>query len=127
MYKIFIDTNIFLDFYRINNRDDVNEVMQEMLKYKRNLITTQRSNDEFLRNRERTIKEFIDTLKFQISSSYSNNFIATLDGYNDYAKSIKVTNSAIDLMIENCKKIINDIKLDPIYNIYSNIFDKNFT
>lgn len=30
MYKIFIDTNIILNFYRINNKDSMNEILKEL-------------------------------------------------------------------------------------------------
>lgn len=61
MYKIFIDTNIFLDFYRYNSNDNILEIEKEFKKYKNYFINTQQSYDEFYRNRERTINEFIET------------------------------------------------------------------
>ena len=39
MYKIFIDTNIFLDFYRYNkNNIKIMELIKEFQKYKKHLI-----------------------------------------------------------------------------------------
>ncbi len=55
MYKIFIDTNILLDFYRINNQKSINEILKEIKKYSKYFVSTEQSMDEFLRNRERTI------------------------------------------------------------------------
>lgn len=60
MYKIFIDTNIILDFYRINNKKSVKEILKEIKKYKKYFISTKQSKDEFLRNRDRTIIDFIE-------------------------------------------------------------------
>lgn len=63
MFKIFIDTNIFLDFYRYNKNDNISNLKDEFKKYFEYFINTKQSYDEFFRNREKTINEFIDTLK----------------------------------------------------------------
>lgn len=88
-YKIFIDTNIFLDFYRVNNKDDVNKILEEIKKYKRFFINTQQSKDEFMRNREKTIDDFLKKLKEQNYSDFNNNFISTLKEYKEYSNAIR--------------------------------------
>ena len=127
MYKIFIDTNIFLDFYRVNNRDSLIELTDEMVKYKKYLIGTEQSNDEFFRNRERIIKEFIITLNKQKNALYDNNFIATLDGYNDYSSNIKKANASIEKMMNVCENLITEIDKDPVYNLYLNVTKNMFS
>ncbi|MCI8361689.1 MAG: hypothetical protein HFJ41_00760 [Clostridia bacterium] len=63
MYKIFIYTNIILNFYRINNKDSINAILGAIKKYKKYFISTKQSQDEFLRNRDRTMRDFIEELK----------------------------------------------------------------
>lgn len=99
MYKIFIDTNIILDFYRINNKNSINEILKEIKKYKKYFISTKQSQDEFLRNRDRTITDFIEELKKQNYKVHTNNVIATLNSYNEYHDSIIKANS-------NTKKLL---------------------
>lgn len=125
MYKIFIDTNIFLDFYRVNHKDDVKKIVEDLNKYKKYFISTEQSQDEFLRNREKTIADFIGILNQQISSTYQNNFIAMFDIYKDYESNVKETNRAIKLLIEKCKNLIDQLEEDPIYGIYSSIYQED--
>lgn len=125
MYKIFIDTNIILDFYRINNKDNVKNIMTEINKYKKYLISTQQSDDEFLRNREKTMNEFINKLTEQKNNPYSNNFIATLNEFNRYKDSIQTSNELINIILDKCKDLIDNISEDPVYNIYENIKEIN--
>ena len=127
MYKIFIDTNIFLDFYRVNNRDSLIELSDEIVKYKRYLIGTEQSNDEFFRNRERIINEFIMILNKQINSLYDNNFISTLDCYREYSDDIKKANASIKKMMDTCKILIDEIDKDPVYKLYLNVTSKMYT
>lgn len=125
MYKIFIDTNIILDFYRINNKDNIKNIITEINKHKKYLISTQQSDDEFLRNREKTMNEFIDKLKNQKNNPYSNNFIATLNEFGKYKDSIETSNKLIGLILDKCKELIDNIDEDPVYNIYKNIKEIN--
>ncbi len=126
MYKIFIDTNIFLDFYRYNNNENILEVKKEFSKYKKHFINTEQSHDEFYRNRERTINEFIETLKSQINPTFESNFIYNFEGFDRYINSIKRANQEINKMIEKCKELILDSQKDPVCNIYSIFNSKMF-
>ncbi len=119
MYKIFIDTNIFLDFYRFNNREKLSNLQSEMGKYQKHFISTEQSQDEFMRNRERTINDFIKTLKEQINPLYDSNFLVGMTGYERYLKSIKSANKEIDKMMHLCQSLLDDTSKDLVYNLYS--------
>ena len=123
MYKIFIDTNIFLDFYRINKNDEIKKVLNEIKKYKMFFINTEQSIDEFLRNRERAINNFVTDLRKQNYSIFNNNFIATLESYDDYFKSVKKANDATKNIIKECVALIEDNNKDIIYKTYFSIFN----
>lgn len=125
MYKIFIDTNIFLDFYRINNNDNINEILREMKKYKKFFINTEQSRDEFMRNRERTIEEFVKNLNAQKYQLFNNNFIVTFDEYEDYSNAVKNANKFIKVITDKCKSLVENIEFDPIYSVYSNSYLEN--
>lgn len=125
VYKIFIDTNIFLDFYRINSNDNINEILREINKYKRFFINTEQSRDEFMRNRERTIEEFVKNLNSQKYQVFNNNFIATFDEYDDYSDAVKSANKFVKIITDKCKNLIDNVEIDPIYNVYSNSYLEN--
>lgn len=118
MYKIFIDTNIILDFYRINNKNSINEILKEIKKYKKYFISTKQSQDEFLRNRDRTITDFIEEIKKQNYKVHTNNVIATLDSYTEYHESIIKANTNTRKIIEELNKLIENPDIDLIYKIY---------
>lgn len=124
-YKIFIDTNTFLDFYRVNNKDDVNKILEEIKKYKRFFINTQQSKDEFMRNREKTIDDFLKKLKEQNYSDFNNNFISTLKEYKEYSNAIKKANEKTKEIIGKCQILKQDISSDPIYQVYSASYNLN--
>ena len=118
MFKIFIDTNIFLDFYRYNKNDNISNLKDEFKKYFEYFINTKQSYDEFFRNREKTINEFIDTLKSQINPLYDGNFLSILNGFEDYYENMKLANKSIKCMIDKCSELIFDFEKDPVYSLY---------
>lgn len=118
IFKIFIDTNIFLDFYRYNKNDNISNLKDEFKKYFEYFINTKQSYDEFFRNREKTINEFIDTLKSQINPLYDGNFLSSLNGFEDYYKNMKLANKSIKCMIDKCSELIFDFEKDPVYSLY---------
>ncbi len=118
MYKIFIDTNIFLDFYRCNKNDSILALKPEFEKYQKFLINTMQSRDEFKRNRDKTIHDFIEILKKQINPVFDSNFLSTLDEYDNYIQNIKAANKSIEIMIEKSKELILNIDKDPVNNLY---------
>lgn len=118
MYKIFIDTNIILDFYRINNKNSINEILKEIKKYKKYFISTKQSQDEFLRNRDRTITDFIEVLRKQKYTVHVNNVIATLNSYGEYRDSIIKANNNIRKIIDEMNTLIENPDRDLIYKIY---------
>lgn len=128
MFKIFIDTNIFLDFYRYNKNDNISNLKDEFKKYFEYFINTKQSYDEFFRNREKTINEFIDTLKSQINPLYDGNFLSSLNGFEDYYENMKLANKSIKCMIDKCSELIFDFEKDPVYSLYllfcHNIYDR---
>lgn len=121
MYKIFIDTNIILNFYRINNKDSMNEILKGIQKYKKYFISTKQSQDEFLRNRDRTMKDFIEELKKQNYKVHTNSVVATLDSYRDYYDSILEANKNTRKIIEEMNQLIENPDIDSIYKIYSDL------
>ena len=118
MFKIFIDTNIFLDFYRYNKNDNISNLKDDFKKYFEYFINTKQSYDEFFRNREKTINEFIDTLKSQINPLYDGNFLSSLNGFEDYYENMKLANKSIKCMIDKCSELIFDFEKDPVYSLY---------
>lgn len=68
---IFIDTNVFLDFYRIRNSDVSIKLLDEILKHKDAVIITTQIEMEFKKNRQivfgQTYTELTKTRNFSLS------------------------------------------------------------
>ena len=99
MYKIFIDTNWFFDFYRTKAKDKIVEMKPIFKKYKKYFVNTEQSRDEFYRNRVRIISEFEENLKKQINSINDNSFLYDLVEYEDYKNNIIDANNKINKIL----------------------------
>lgn len=60
---IFIDTNIFLDFYRVRGRQGDLAILEHLDGHHGRIITTSQVEMEFKKNRPQVIRETFDTLK----------------------------------------------------------------
>ena len=49
---------------------------------------------------------------------FESNFISSLEGYNDYAKNIKLANESINNMVDECNKLISSLEKDPVHTLY---------
>ena len=119
MYKIFIDTNWFFDFYRTKAKDKIVEMKPIFKKYKKYFVNTEQSRDEFYRNRVRIISEFEENLKKQINSINDNSFLYDLVEYEDYKNNIIDANNKINKMLMKCTKVRDNVEEDPIAKMYS--------
>lgn len=65
MFNLFIDTNIFLNFYDFNRLhfNKIAELIPLIAKKQVNLFLTQQVLDEFYRNRERKLKQTYEVIK----------------------------------------------------------------
>lgn len=123
--NIYIDTNIFLNFYNLS-KDDI----QELKKVKAllssgelNIYLPEQTKNEFYRNREKIISEAINHIK---SQSISNNFPQISKDYeehedvkNAYRKYESAKNKMVSKLISDAKKFeLNADKLiDEIFEL----------
>jgi predicted nucleic acid-binding protein len=66
---VFIDTNIFLDFYRMGSGESAHRALKQIDEIKNHVITTYQVEMEFKKNRQRTIIETIKGIK-QVDGSH---------------------------------------------------------
>lgn len=64
-WLFFVDTNVFLDFYRLPG-DPAKRQLEGLLRHKGSLIVTEQLHMEYLKNRQKVI---IESLKKSLSSS----------------------------------------------------------
>lgn len=120
---LFIDTNIYLDFYRIRN-----EVKTSFLEHieavKGNLIVTDQVEMEFKKNRQSAILEGMKELKslpkVNVPSILKNDVsaIALEKDYKKINERIKKLKIRLDAILEN------PIRSDKVYQILQRLFKK---
>lgn len=120
MTKIYIDTNIFIDFYRASKNPI--SILDEIKKYSQYLITTSQTINEFHRNRilvlNKAIKDFQKSSNFQ---PFCTSLIQHLPEFNDLIKVCKEAEKKSLLIInklEDAKKRELDsiaVKFDAMF------------
>ncbi|WBV56935.1 PIN domain-containing protein [Chryseobacterium daecheongense] len=121
---IFIDTNVFLDFYRIRNSDVSIKLLDEILKHKDSIIITTQIEMEFKKNRQivfgQTYTELIKTRNFSLSLPHIltveeevKDFNETKKKLNDYQSKLEDKFAAI---------LTNPLEHDQVYKKLEEIF-----
>jgi predicted nucleic acid-binding protein len=124
---IFIDTNIFLDFYRIRKSDASLKYLEEIEKHKDLIITSSQVEMEYKKNRQAVILESISEVK------KINNVSLTVPVVLSDAKPvemIKKSKKEIDnqqkKLKERIEKILtNPSQNDPVYKKLQKLFKHN--
>ncbi len=122
MTKIFIDTNIFLDFYR-SNINTVKIFNVDIFKLKSSLILTDQIHDEFIRNRDKQLQLLIDDCKKNNINYSSSSLIRSLDEFSDLDKIKKEFQKANDRLIKKLQEIKEDLHKDPIFVSFSKLYN----
>lgn len=123
---IFIDTNIFLDFYRFRNSDVSVKFLEQIEKHKEILITTKQVEMEFKKNRQSVLSTKYDDLK---KSQNDNPPIP--DILLDDPNTEKIIKDANDLISKEKKKLYEKMEAmlkspsisDPVFKTINKIFD----
>ena len=92
MHYIFIDTNVFLDFYRTSNNDTSPKKLDEILKKVKSnsdkyyFYITDNLKDEFYRNREKVLKEQHDNFNkdLKLTGISTPTIIRSLESYDTF-------------------------------------------
>lgn len=110
---IFIDTNIFLDFYRIRKNDVSMKYLDEIEKHKDLIITSSQVEMEFKKNRQGVILESIGEVKKM------NNVNISVPAILSDAKAVEMIEKSkkeISKKQKELKKRIDKILKNPSFN-----------
>ena len=107
---LFIDTNIFLDFYRVPQSDLSLEVFDFLLEHSDLLIISDQVKMEFQKNRNNTIQGYMNLLPMDLDKKVKAPVL--LSGTKK-AEEIKQCANKLQRTIKELKDILNGILLDP--------------
>jgi predicted nucleic acid-binding protein len=110
---VFIDTNIFLDFYRMGSGESAHRALKQIDEIKNHVITTYQVEMEFKKNRQRTIIETIKGIK-QVDGSHKTMPPLLIDAQP--TKIIRDNLKNIETQQKKIKTRINRILQDPTRN-----------
>lgn len=123
---IFIDTNIFLDFYRSRNQDVSFQYLSEIEKQKNLIITTSQVEMEFKKNRQLVLLSTMKDIKRANSVDISIPPIlinqAEISEIRKSKKLIKDQQTKLTQLIENIFK--DPLQFDPVYKAINTLFTK---
>lgn len=124
---IFIDTNIFLDFYRIRKSNVSLKYLEQIEKHKGILITSTQVEMEFKKNRQNVILESIGEVKKMNNTNLS---IPAILSNAKATEMIKKSKKEIESQQKRLKEQIERILLkpnqyDPVYKSLQRLFKYN--
>ena len=110
---IFVDTNILLELYHLSGPDL--EELKKIIKLAENQQITvhlpQHVSDEFWRNRERVIRDALDTFAKTKAVHFLPNIVRTNPKANELRKAVDQVNSLAKTLRQETETEINDNKL----------------
>ena len=120
---VFIDTNIFLDFYRIRKTNVSMKYLEEIEKHKELIIINSQVEMEFKKNRQSVILESLaEVRKFDVpnlSVPMILNDTKTVDLISKSKNEIKLNKKKLTDRIE---KILKNTNQDPVYKSLEKLF-----
>ncbi|WP_126973326.1 PIN domain-containing protein [Gynurincola endophyticus] len=118
--KIFIDTNIYLDFYRSNSHPmEVFNLLKENIQ---SIVLTDQVIHEFERNREMVIEKVIE--QFSSDSridTFTSSYLYELEVFQELLSTHRHYKSVQKTVTEQLKSIIHRPAGDPIDNFFSQL------
>ncbi len=124
---VFIDTNIFLDFYRLSQKDldELKKLIESIRNNEIKIYLTEQVYNEFIINRENVFKKTFDNLeRVKEDDSFRDIFSANtiFKNYPEYIHVVKIKNALGKIKSELLLKVKNDIKN---YNLAADLIIKD--
>ena len=120
MPKIFIDTNVFLDFYRA--KKDSLEILRELYQHSGSIVFPSLVYDEFLRNRVKIIEQVINSLRNEKPKYFTSAIVEGLEVFEDLKRFREEHKKYLDITISKLEEIKEDSKQDDVFLELSKLY-----
>lgn len=106
--KVFVDTNVFLSLYHLSgpDLDELKKIVKLAESGKIEVLLPQQVADEFWRNRERVIKDALDTFSKTKSQYFLPNIVRANNKANELKKASDLVNSLVKTLREETDETI---------------------
>lgn len=123
-WLIFVDTNIFLDFYRLGG-EAADRQLKALERHKKALIICEQVWMEFLKNRQKVISDSIKQIKKPTSTPVPP-IVTEFQPAKLMSKKSKEATNYFKKTISRVEKILKDpMSHDPVYKSVARIFKSN--
>lgn len=121
-YLLFIDTNVWLDFYRMEGSEGAAKTLDLIAHAKPRLVATDQVQMEFMKHRQKTILDMLASLK--VSESVS---LPPIIADKKAAQAMKAQKQAMDVRRKKLRSHVEQILLnpgthDPIYRAIQSLY-----
>lgn len=113
-WLIFVDTNVFLDFYRIPG-ERAKRQLEGLLRHRESLIVSEQVHMEYLKSRQKVISDGLKNIK---RASLTN--VPSLIAESKYGQSAIKSDKALDKKVRKLEEYTTRILLNP--NAYDSVY-----
>lgn len=126
---LFVDTNIYLDFYRVRGRDAGLSVLSQLGKHLDRLIVTSQVEMEFLKNRQSAI---LESLRLAKKPDWTGTNVPSFLLESKPSKAFETAKRQVDAQVERMRKRISRVltspsKHDPVFQAVRPLFRSGTT
>lgn len=124
---LFVDANIFLDFYRIRNSSYERKWLSNLYEYAENLIMTEQCYMEILKGRHKAINESLNQINKLIEEEKKlviPAFISEKQAAKRLSRHIAICKTQISTIQKEYFKVLNDRNKDDVFIFVKKIIDK---
>lgn len=120
MTKIFIDTMIFLNFYRA--KDEPLIVLNELVKVQDLLVFPEQVNNEFWRNRSILLRSVKKEVNNCLMKQYSTAFLEAIPNFKEARQKVNEVQRMMRQIGERISSVIDDPASDQVAQRFMDVF-----
>jgi hypothetical protein len=123
-YLLFVDTNVWLDFYRMEGSEAASKTLQLIEQARARLISTDQVQMEFMKHRQKTLLDMLVKLKGSEPVS-----LPPIIADKKAAQAMKAQKKAMDDRRKKLRSHVEEILLnpgthDPVYRVLQSIYSQ---
>lgn len=123
MTLIYIDTNVYLDFYQATH--DRVAVFDELHEVRQNLVITEQTGQEFARNRNSRLAQLVGNIKkSNAMNPYTVSVVRDTPEFKEWLAAQKVAEAAVERLADRINTWIADEDQDPVTKGLKKLIDE---
>lgn len=122
LYKVFIDTNLFLGLYE-TNKNNIEKIFDDILKIKDSIIFVDQVSDEFLRNRDILLEKQINNSGKNCPQIPTTALIRSLEEYSELEEAKRLYAQKNDKLVKKLKEIKDNLEKDIVYQKFYELYN----